>query len=72
MHLPAPPTAGAAPSHTCFNCGRSGYFAQDCTALKKTATQGHVTHQPRGPHKVVVAKTSRINYTAVEDILEGE
>jgi hypothetical protein len=25
--LPAPPTAGATSGHTCFNCGRSGYFA---------------------------------------------
>jgi hypothetical protein len=40
--------------------------------LQKNATQGHVTHPPRGPPKVVVAKTGQVNYTAMEDIPEGE
>jgi hypothetical protein len=40
--------------------------------LKKTATQGHITHPSRGPQKGVVAKTGRINYTTVDDIPEGE
>jgi hypothetical protein len=39
---------------------------------KKNTTQGHVTHPPRGPPKVAVAKTGRVNYTAMEDIPEGE
>jgi hypothetical protein len=39
---------------------------------KKTTTQGHVTPPPRGPQKVAVAKTGRINYTTMEDIPEGE
>jgi hypothetical protein len=72
MHLMAPLTARATSSHTCFKCGRSCHFARECTAPKKTATQGHITHPPCGPQKVAIAKTSRVNYTIMEDIPEGE
>jgi hypothetical protein len=72
LHLPAPPTAGATSGHTYFNCGRTGHFTRECPTPKKNAAQGHVTHPPRGPQKVAVAKTGRVNYTTMEDIPEGE
>jgi hypothetical protein len=34
--------------------------------------QGHTTHPSRGPQKVAVVKTGRVNYTTMEDIPEGE
>jgi hypothetical protein len=71
MHLPAPPTAGATSGHTCFNCGHSDHIARECTAPKKIVAQGHIT-PPRGPPKVAAAKTSRVNYTTLEDVAEGE
>jgi hypothetical protein len=70
--LPAPPTAETTFGHTCFNCGRSGHFVQECPVPKKNAAQGHITHPPRDPQKVDVAKTGRINYTTMEDISDGE
>jgi hypothetical protein len=70
--LPAPSTAGATSGHISFNCGHTGHFPWECPTLKKNAAQGHITHPPRGPQKVVVAKTGHVNYTTMEDIPEGE
>jgi hypothetical protein len=39
---------------------------------KRNATQGHVTHPPRGPQKMADTKTGHVNYTMMEDIFEGE
>jgi hypothetical protein len=72
MRLPTPLTAGTVSGHTCLNYGRSGHFVRECTTPKKNATQNHITHPPRGPQKVAIAKTGRINYTTIEDVPEGE
>jgi hypothetical protein len=48
------------------------HLLQECTALKKTAMQGHMTPPSCGHQKVAVAKTGRVNYTTMEDIPEGE
>jgi hypothetical protein len=70
--LTVPLTAGTTFGHTCFNCGRSDHFTRECPTPKKNAAQGHVTHPPRGPQKVVVAKTGRVNYTTMEGIPKGK
>jgi hypothetical protein len=67
-----PPTAGATSGDTYFNGGRSGHFARECPAPMKNAAQGHVTHPPRGPQKVAIAKIDRVNYTTMEGIPEGK
>jgi hypothetical protein len=64
--------SGTTSGHTCFKCDRSCHFTRECTAPKKTTTQGHVTHPPRGPQKVAIVKTGHVNYTIMEDIPEGE
>jgi hypothetical protein len=39
---------------------------------KEECHSGHITHPPRGPPKVAIVKTGHVNYTAMEDILEGK
>jgi hypothetical protein len=70
--LPAPQTAETTSGHTCFNCDLSVHFTRECPTPKKNTAQCHVTHPPRGPQKVDVAKTAHVNYTTMEDIFKGE
>jgi hypothetical protein len=39
---------------------------------KKSTAQGHVTPPPCGPLTVTAVKTGRVNYTTLEEVVEGE
>jgi hypothetical protein len=62
-------------SNICYNCGRTGHFAQNYPTPRQNPTsrpQGHVNHPPRDQLKVVIVRLGRANYTTVEDIPMGE
>jgi hypothetical protein len=67
MDIPAHPTD---PTMTAWFTTARGDDLDD--TLERTATQGHAAHPPSGPPKVAGTKTSRVNYTTMEDVLEGE
>jgi hypothetical protein len=64
MRLLTPPNAESSSGNVCFNYGRTGHFAHDCTTPKEKNTSGR--------QKDAIAKTGRINYITMEVILEGE
>jgi hypothetical protein len=67
-----PPTSRAASDTICFNCCHTGHFSQECSGPRKNTARGHINHPPHGQQKVVTTKAGRVNYTAMENILESE
>jgi hypothetical protein len=49
-----------------------GPLCSEVHRVKEECHAGPLTHPPRGPQKVAIAKTGRVNYTTMEDIPEGE
>jgi hypothetical protein len=64
MRLLMPPNVESSSGNVCFNYGRTGHFAHDCTTPKEKNTPGR--------QKDAIAKTGRVNYITMEVILEGE
>jgi hypothetical protein len=71
---PPPQKMGVVP-RTYYNCGQDGHIVRDCTAPMRTSApcpRCHCNQSPQGPTKVVATKTSRVNYTTIEDVPKGE
>jgi len=61
-------------NYPCYNCGNLEYFACDCTMPPrqknyKTPTLGQGSSPQDQKKKIVPAKTGRVNYTTLEDVL---
>jgi hypothetical protein len=73
--LPPPPWKMGIVPHTCYNCGQVGHIVRDCTAPRQIFAPhrwSHCHQPPHGPTKVDATKTSRVNYTTIKDVPEGE
>jgi hypothetical protein len=60
---------------TCYNCYYAGHFARDYTKMRLNFAHrlhSHFNCPPRGPTKVIAARTDRVNYTTVEDVPKDE
>ena len=56
----------------CFNCGRSGHIAKDCTNRHVPQGGNNQRSNPRPQAPRNAPKTGRVNHTTAEEIQEGE